>query len=342
MEGSKWRVMPAIVLLGSSLCGCVTMGRPLLASGARTVQLAQGPEIPLVPVPPPPLGQEKTAPLGKAEQSPPVVVPAAPIGEDPPPPAPVERSKTSSSEGGVTPPSRAVPTPQQLYQAAKQRYETIDSYIARLTRREVVKGEANPEEVILFKFRKHPWSVYFKWLGKEGQGREAVYVQGRYESKIHSLLAAGDIPFVPAGRRMSLSPDNILVKSATRHPITEAGIGASITKIGGVLQAVERGDGKQGRVTVLGPLARAEFEKPVYVLEHVIPAGADASLPRGGIRMFYFDPVTSLPVLIVAKDERDQEVEYYRYDRIQAGVKLDDADFDPDRLFAKKTDTNAE
>jgi hypothetical protein len=45
-------------------------------------------------------------------------------------------------------------------------------------------------------------------------------------------------------------------------------------------------------------------------------------------------------MLILAKDERGQEVEYYRYDRLQPGVKLDDADFDPDVLWAKK-DTDA-
>jgi len=42
----------------------------------------------------------------------------------------------------------------------------MDSYIARLTRREQVNGKKQPEEIILFKFRQQPWSVYFKWLGE--------------------------------------------------------------------------------------------------------------------------------------------------------------------------------
>jgi hypothetical protein len=222
-----------------------------------------------------------------------------------------------------------------LHQAAQQRIQTIDSYIVRLIRREMVKGEMNPEEVILFKFRKEPWSIYFKWLGKEGQGREVVYVKGRHEGKIHTLLAAGDIPLMPAGRRMALAPDNILVKSATRHPITEAGIAAAIDRIGGILSAIERGDRKVGTMTVAGSVSRPEFEKAVHTLEHLLPAGTDASLPHGGRRTYFFDPDTNLPMLIIARDERGQEVEYYRYDRLQAGVKLDDADFDPDRLWAR-------
>ncbi|MFO0929094.1 MAG: hypothetical protein U0736_19080 [Gemmataceae bacterium] len=40
-------------------------------------------------------------------------------------------------------------------------------------------------------------------------------------------------------------------------------------------------------------------------------------------------------LLVACWDERGQEVEYYRYDRLQAGVRLDDSDFDPERLWGK-------
>ena len=188
---------------------------------------------------------------------------------------------------------------------------------------------------MLFKFRKQPWSVYFKWLSKEGLGREVVFVRGRYEGKLHTLLAAGDVPFVPAGRRMSLAPDNILVRSATRHPVTEAGIGACIDRLGQSLAAMERGDRKAGALRLIGPVERAEYDRPVYGLEHELPPGFDPSLPRGGRRLYIFHPENRLPTLISAKDERGQEVEYYFHDRFQPNVKLDEDDFDPDRLWNK-------
>lgn len=294
------------------LAGCVSMGRPMPASPPAPKPVAKSPDLPLVPIPPPPLGTP----------------------EQPAPKPPVIATPTSTA---ATPsPAPTTTNARQLYQAAADRYQTFDSYIVRLVRREVVKGEMQPEEVMLCKFRKEPWSVYFKWLGKEGQGREVVYVKGRYDSKIHSLLAAGDVPLVPAGKRMAVAPDNILVKSATRHPITEAGIGPSIDKLGRVVAAAERGDQKLGTLAVVGPLTRPEFEKPIVGLEHTVTAGMDPSLPRGGKRTYFIDPETSLPTLIVAKDERGQDVEYYRYDRLQAGVKLDEYDFDPDKLWAVK------
>jgi hypothetical protein len=227
-----------------------------------------------------------------------------------------------------------------LYEAARDRYAGIDSYIVRLTRREMVKQRKNPEEVMLFKFRKEPWSVYLKWLGKEGQGREVVFVKSKHEGKIHTRLAAGDIPFMPAGRRMALPPDNLLVRNACRHPITHAGIGASIERIGEVLAAQERGDRKLGSLTVLAPTERPEFGRPVHAIEHALPAGADPSLPKGGRRLYFFHPESGLPMLITTRDERNQEVEYYLYDRLQPKVLLDDADFDPDTLWGKPAGRN--
>ena len=38
-------------------------------------------------------------------------------------------------------------------------------------------------------------------------------------------------------------------------------------------------------------------------------------------------------MLVVTYDNRNQEVEYYLYDRLQTPVKLDGDDFNPDKLW---------
>jgi len=63
--------------------------------------------------------------------------------------------------------------------------------------------------------------------------------------------------------------------------------------------------------------------------------GYEAQLPRGGRRWIFFDQRERLPVLVITQDERGHEVEYYCYDRLQYPVKLDDDDFNPDKLWAK-------
>jgi hypothetical protein len=228
----------------------------------------------------------------------------------------------------------APPTAGELYEAARDRYAGMDSYIARLTRREVVRGERRPEELILFKFREKPWSAYMMWLGEEGRGREGLYVKGQHGDKVHTRLAAGDILFVPAGRRMALAPDGALLRSASPHPITDVGLGAAIAKIGDVLSAQRRGDRRRGGLAVVGPERRPEFVEPAYGVEHRVPPGSDPVLPEGGRRTYYFHPVHAMPTLFEARDGIGREVEYYRYDRLQPSVHLNDDDFDPDRLWA--------
>jgi hypothetical protein len=134
---------------------------------------------------------------------------------------------------------------------------------------------------------------------------------------------------------MALTPDSVLVRSACRHPITAAGFGACIERIGALIAAGEKGDSTRGSLRLVGPVNRPELEGAAYGLEHTLPPGLDSTLPRGGKRTYFFDPDTHLPMLILTRDDRDREAEYYRYDRLQPSVKLDDEDFDPDRLWGK-------
>jgi hypothetical protein len=288
-------------------------------------------EIPVVPVPPVPLGR------GAAPSAP--TVPALPA-----PPATVILTSVEGARNASQPaPSVASPSPidseakpvslRQLQQDGAAWYVGVDSYIVRLTRREQVGDEAKPEEVMLFKFRKEPWSVYFKWVGKVGHDREVIYVKGQYGNQIHTRLAAGDAPFMPAGHTMALAVDSTLVRSASRHSITEAGIGSCVIRFGELLDAQERGDRSHGTVTDLGAQNRREFSQPVRGAEQIIPPGAETELPKGGRRHFYFDAEHHLPMLVITYDNRNQEVEYYHYDRLEAPVHLDADDFNPNKLW---------
>jgi hypothetical protein len=287
-------------------------------------------DIPLVPVPLPPLGGDgkgRATPPGAPSPASPVTPASLQLGPTPQPASP------ALAAGGVK-------TPKELHELAVAGFADVDSFVARLTRRETLKGKANGEEVLLFAFRKKPWSVHFKWLAGEGQGREVVYVKGRYENKLHTLLAAGDVPLMPAGHRLSLPIDSFLVRSASKHPITEAGIGAMIEKIGLLLQANVRGDKRFGPLTALGREKRPDYPVPLDMIEVKLAPGADIDLPNGGKRLFGFDPETHLPVLAILLDDRGREAEYYRFDRIQLSVHLDDADFDPDRLWPPRAEAN--
>jgi hypothetical protein len=325
----------AALTFGVSLTGCFSLpGTPSLPPQQRRLPMAAppsdlriaagaAPEIPLVPLPVPPVDSKQSAPVSRpAPNNPTAPAPAAPVV--------AKTADVQPGAPGATPLGNPL---RRLQQEAAARYATMDSYIVRLTRRETVRGKDKPQEVMLFKFRKEPWSLHFRWLDGEGQGREVIYVKDRYENKLHTLLAAGDMPLAPAGKRLALPVDSMLVRSNSRHAITEAGIGASIGRLGMLLDAVERGDRRWGTLNDLGAQARPEFPMPARAIEHVIPPGAEQDLPGGGRRTYWFDPETKLPLLVTARDDRGKEVEYYFYSHLLYPVRLDDNDFNPDKLW---------
>ena len=167
------------------------------------------------------------------------------------------------------------------------------------------------------------------------KGREVLYVRGRAGDQLHTLLAAGDMPFTPAGKRISLPRDSILVRSASRHDITEAGLGVVIDGIGKALQSREHDPNAAAHIRYLGKQKRPEYPQPLDCIERDVLPDQEKAMPRGGKRRVFFDPETSLPVVIVTDDHTGREVEYYCYDRFQYPVKLTDEDFDPDLLWKK-------
>ncbi len=80
---------------------------------------------------------------------------------------------------------------------------------------------------------------------------------------------------------------------------------------------------------------RPEFPKPVEVVEQTLPPGLESFLPKGGTRYYYFDENLSVPTVVVTFDTNRREVEYYCFDRLQTPVDLDDADFDPLKMWGK-------
>ena len=107
-----------------------------------------------------------------------------------------------------------------------------------------------------------------------------------------------------------------LVRSASRHSITEAGLGSCIDHLGAFLDAQDHGDKGHGALTDLGMQTRPEYkERSVRGVHVTLPPGAEPELPNGGRRLYFFDPDLHLPMLIITYDDQNQEVEYYHYDR---------------------------
>src|SRR5439155_5444565 len=121
-------------------------------------------------------------------------------------------------------------------------------------------------------------------------------VAGQGDDRLHILTAAGNIPFAPAGRRLDLPIDSALVKSASKYPITEAGVCRMVARF-----ARDVGDASRGTpglaLKYLGPTQRPEFVNPLELIEIQLPPGRDPEALQGGRRLVGFDPLTKWPVL---------------------------------------------
>lgn len=227
----------------------------------------------------------------------------------------------------------------RLLQVASERWQSIDTYEAHMTRRETIGKQQSPEEEILFQFRKEPFSVYMRFTGKVGTGRELVYVLGAYNDKMQIRTGPGD-GF--AGIRRSYSPEDPEVKSRSRHSIREAGFGNAIARVAAAVQDLEAGKLKPDALRFVATARRADYPNtPLQLVTRVIRPGEDPALPTGGVRQWYFDarpgsPSYAFPVLVTLHDGANRELEYYRYSQVKAPAGLTDADFSPNRLGKKR------
>ncbi len=303
----------AAVVLAFCLAGC-SESSPFRFGDMRRSERAQGP-----PQPAPALFIPK-APAVAREIRDENVKPATFVPDREPPPA---DAKPQMIEHPLN----------VLYQRAAERHATMDSYIFRLKRREVVNGKKQPEEVVRVHVRREPYSVHLVWLNDKSKGREVIYVSGKYDNKMQVLLAPND-PFALLGRRHSIAPDDPLVRTETRYLITETGLGPLIDRFGRMIAAIDKGDPRAGTAKYLGRVQRPEFEAKVEAVHQTIPAGSDALFPKGGERWWYFDASNGLPLLVIAHDPSG-EVEYYCHDNVLFPAPMDDSDFNTDRVWRK-------
>jgi hypothetical protein len=227
---------------------------------------------------------------------------------------------------------------QTLYDRALQRFASIHTYIVRFKRRETIGQRALPEDNLLMKFRKEPFSIYLKSLeGSPTSGREMIYVRGQFNNQLQ--IKAGKYDIMP-GMRLEMDLNSPRATMNSRRTLDEAGFGNMIARFGIALAEMDSGTRPPNSLRYLGPQSRPETRQRLEGAAQVVPPGFEKHLPHGGRRYWFFsaEPTAAeygLPMLIITLDETGREVEYYFSDRLCVNVNLGDRDFDPDYLWGK-------
>jgi hypothetical protein len=230
----------------------------------------------------------------------------------------------------------------KISQTAATKWKTVDTYEARLVRREAVNGKDGATETVLFQYRKDPHSVFMTNTGPAGLGRMVLYVKGKNDDKMLVVTGAGDNRLVGAGfRAPPMSPDDPRVMEKSRHSIREAGFGRGIAQFAELVAKIEAGKAPADALKHLGPVQRPEYQYPLETVVQTVKPGEEKHSPNGGTRQWFFDmneesPSFGLPVLVITSEPGGKEVEYYCFDKFKLPARLTDKDFSPERLERKK------
>jgi hypothetical protein len=108
-------------------------------------------------------------------------------------------------------------------------YAGVQDYTCLLVKRERLRGQLQPEQTMQMMVRSQPFAVYLNWVEPRDQaGQQVCYAAGKNRGMMR-VKAKG---ILGAAGFLSIDPRDPRAQQASRHSITEAGIGNLIEKLG--------------------------------------------------------------------------------------------------------------
>lgn len=207
--------------------------------------------------------------------------------------------------------------------------QDVEDYTAVFSKTELVKGKLIKQEMDM-KFRKKPFSVFFKYRKGPEAGRIAIYVDGKFDNKLVVKEANG--LGVLAGR-MYLKLDDRKVMSENRYPVTSVGISNVLETSLNVWDRECRVDSAEIDVKFF-PGAKLQ-DIPCEVVQITY----QKELPdlKYHLVRVYFDKESKLPVGAERygwprkAGDKPPLLEEYKYTNVKINQRLTDSDFDPVR-----------
>jgi len=273
----------------------------------------------------------------EGDEAEPVVVDDEP---DPVAPAPAPRGRGTAILASMSRPEGAALSPRPeprramaieidrakgAMAACRARYESIRDYSCVFHKRERIDGKLINPHIMAMKVRTRPHALYFKFV-QPNRGREAIFEPTKYDGKV----VAHDVGLgrLLAGT-MYLDPRGTMAMEESRHPVTEAGIGALIRTV------IERWDAEldpDESSVAIHPHAKVG-DRACTMIETVHPGRKEGFLFHR-VKVFV-DHEQGLPIRFEAYDWPKQAggeadlVEEYTYADLKTDSGLEPADFDP-------------
>lgn len=218
----------------------------------------------------------------------------------------------------------------QFAQESREAVDGLKDFTANFSKAELINNRL-VRQTMDMKFRKKPFSVYFRYKSGNEAGRQAIYVEGRFGNN----LVVKEVGVKAMVGAINLRLNDPLVLAENRHPVTQAGIPNVLETAIATWEREAKLDAAEPDITFF-PNARlkqgsvacqavqVKYVKPLRELKY-------------HIARVYFDKETKLPVRAERfgwprqAGENPPLIEEYTYSNVKTNVGLTDADFDPRR-----------
>lgn len=200
---------------------------------------------------------------------------------------------------------------------AGENYKTVRDYSTVFHKRQRVGGYLYEEEKILLKFKK-PFMVYMKWIGGADNGREALYVKGRYDGRMLVHLG-GMINYLAPS--FLINPQGVLAMRRNLRPISESGLGNTIQLLAEVCDKARACGDLEVRYAGRGEIGG----RPTQKFERLLPPGKGYPAHR---TLLELDAETGYPLSVISYGWNGELLEKYLYNDLRVNIGLADGDFD--------------
>ena len=212
---------------------------------------------------------------------------------------------------------------------SRKAMEEVKDYTAVFSKTELVNGRI-VKQMMDMKFRAKPFSVYFKYRSGPEQGRQAIYVEGKFGNKLVVKEANG---IGALAGRLTFDLNDRTVMAENRYPVTNVGIGNLLKTALTVWERESKLEAAEVDVLFFPNAKLGELPVEAVQLTHRKPL-RDVKYHMSRV---YFDKETKLPLRAERyawprqKGEKPPLVEDYIYTNLKTNVNLTDAHFDPAR-----------
>lgn len=219
-------------------------------------------------------------------------------GSNKPPDAPSPPNAPSAANRSTSiKPNEAVAKLDRILSRTSLTLSQTKTYSVQVSLQEQLNGRILPPDSFQLNKRREPLAIHMLWSQGKEAGREVIFSPVETNGMIQIRMPKGLIP------RLTMSPESPLVRSKSRHPITQAGADSVVERLNETLVMHKQNRPDAGRLDVTSVV-----EPVVGQVDRVTHLNS-----AGETWVVDMDPASGLPLTIHATDKTGLLLEHYEF-----------------------------